>query len=131
MNEDRSRNESCTRTKYTYDANGNTLTKSNSAGTTTYGWNFENRLTSITLPNGGGTVSFRYDPLGRRIQKSSSSGTTNYVYDGVNMLEKLDQSGNVVARYAQEPLRLMLCCRCCVVDRIRSISKTASIPSHR
>lgn len=91
---------------YTYDNNGNTLTKSNSSGTTQYGWDFENRLTSVTLPNGGGAVSYRYDSLGRRIQKTSSSGTTNYVYDGVNTLEELDQSGNVAARYAQEPLRV-------------------------
>ena len=39
----------------------------NSSGTTTYAWDFENRLTSITLPGSGGTVSFNYDPFGRRI----------------------------------------------------------------
>src|SRR5262249_14338354 len=56
----------------TYDANGNTLTKANSAGTTSCGWDLENRRTSVTLPNGGGAVSFKYDSFGRRIQKSSS-----------------------------------------------------------
>src|SRR6185437_15626561 len=53
---------------FTYDANG----------TTTYTWDFENRLTSVALPGTGGTVSFKYDPFGRRIQKSSSNATTNY-----------------------------------------------------
>ena len=43
---------------YTYDNNGNTLTKVTSAGTMTNGWDYENRLTSVTLPGGGGTVSF-------------------------------------------------------------------------
>lgn len=88
---------------YTYDNNGNTLTKGTSSGTTQYTWDFENRLTSTVLPGSGGTVSFKYDPLGRRIQKTSSAGTTNYVYDGANVLEEVDGSGNVLARYIQSP----------------------------
>jgi RHS repeat-associated protein len=88
---------------YTYDANGNTLTKANSVGTTSYGWDFENRLTSVTLPNGGGTASYRYDPFGRRVQKSSPNGITNYVYDVSNLLEEVDQSGNVLAKYTAGP----------------------------
>jgi RHS repeat-associated protein len=86
---------------YTYDGNGNMLTKSASSGTTQYNWDFENRLTSVVLPGSGGTVSFKYDPMGHRIQKSSSSGTTNYLYDGVNVLEEVDASSNVLARYVQ------------------------------
>jgi RHS repeat-associated protein len=53
---------------------------------------------------GGGTVTFRYDPFGRRIQKSGPLGTTNYLYDGANLLEEVDQSGNVLARYTQSGL---------------------------
>lgn len=86
---------------FVYDANDNMLTKADSSGTTTYNWDFENRLSSVVLPGTGGTVSFVYDPLGRRIQKSSSAGATNYFYDGENTIEELDASGNVVARYAQ------------------------------
>src|SRR5262249_22933998 len=86
---------------FTYDNNGNTLTKSNSAGTTTYTWDFENRLTSAVLPGSGGTVTFKYDPFGRRIQKTSPSGTTGYVYDGDNAVEELDGNGNEIARYAE------------------------------
>lgn len=86
---------------YTYDANGNTLTKTNSSGTTTYGWDFENHLTSVTLPNGGGVVSLRYDPFGRRIYKSSSLGTSIFAYDGDYLIEEANSSGAVVARYAQ------------------------------
>jgi len=61
---------------YTYDYNGNTTSKTDSNGTTNYAWDFENRLSSITLPGTGGTVSFEYDPFGRRIYKSSSAGTS-------------------------------------------------------
>ena len=87
------------------DANGNTTSKTDSSGTTTYSWDFENRLTSVTLPGSGGTVSFKYDPAGRRIQKvftqGSSSTTTNYLYDGKgpNLVEEVDANGNVTARY--------------------------------
>ena len=63
------------------DANGNTTTKTDSTGTTTYAWDFENRLTSVILPASGGTVAFKYDPFGRRIYKSSTSATSIYAYD--------------------------------------------------
>jgi RHS repeat-associated protein len=71
------------------------------SGTTSYGWDFENRLTSVTLPNSGGTVSFKYDPFGRRIQKASTAATTNYIYDGANIVAEYDGSGSLIARYAQ------------------------------
>ncbi len=97
---------------YTYDSNGNTLTKVDSTGTISYAWDFENRLTSVTLPGSGGTVSFKYDPFGRRIYKSSSSGTSVYAYDGANLIEETNAAGAVVARYTQgmhvdEPLAML------------------------
>jgi RHS repeat-associated protein len=88
-------------TTYTYDANGNTHTIVNSSGTMTYAWDFENRLTSVTLPGSGGTISYKYDPMGRRIYKSSSSGTSIYAYDGVNLIEETNSSGVAIARYEQ------------------------------
>jgi RHS repeat-associated protein len=82
---------------YTYDANGNTL--SDPSGKS-YSWDFENRLTQAVAP-GTGTTTFKYDPFGRRIQKSGPLGTANYLYDGVNLLEEVDNSGSVLARYNQ------------------------------
>ena len=86
---------------YTYANNGNLLSKTDSTGTTTYTWDFENRLTSVTLPGSGGTVSFKYDPFRRRVYKSSSVGTSIFAYDGDNLVEEANTSGAVVARYAQ------------------------------
>jgi len=90
---------------YTYDANGNTLTD---ASGKSYAWDFENRLAQVTLPNSGGTVTFKYDPFGRRIQKVYTTGanppttaTTNYLYDGDNEIEQMDQNGSIVSRFAQ------------------------------
>ncbi|HEX9224649.1 MAG TPA: hypothetical protein VF860_15070 [Candidatus Acidoferrales bacterium] len=64
-----------------FDNNGNTLTKKDSTGTTTYTWDFENRLTSVALPGTAGTVAFKYHPFGCRIHKSSSAGTSIFSYD--------------------------------------------------
>jgi RHS repeat-associated protein len=86
---------------YTYDSNGNTLSKTVSGTITQYTWDFENRLSSVILPGSGGTATFKYDPFGRRIQKSSPSGTMNYLYDGVNIVEDLNSIGTLVARYTQ------------------------------
>ncbi|HXO37244.1 MAG TPA: IPT/TIG domain-containing protein [Candidatus Acidoferrum sp.] len=85
---------------FTYDSNGNTLTKTDSNGTTTYIWDFENRLTSVLLP-ASGTVAFKYDSFGRRIQKSSSTVVKAYLYDALNIIQEVDSIGNELASYAQ------------------------------
>jgi RHS repeat-associated protein len=81
------------------DANGNTL--SDPSGKS-YSWDFENRLVSATVP-GTGTVTFKYDPFGRRIYKSSPTWTGAFAYDGNNLIETMNSSGTVVARYTQGP----------------------------
>jgi RHS repeat-associated protein len=88
-------------TSLTYDNNGNTISKTDSTGATTYAWDYENRLTSVTLPGTVGTVTFKYDPFGRRIYKSSSQGASVYAYDGSNQIEEVNSSGVAVARYSQ------------------------------
>jgi RHS repeat-associated protein len=94
-----------TNASYTYDKNGNTLTRVDSTGTTSYTWDYQNHLTKVTLPGTGGSTTYEYDPWGRRVQKAvtvnSVTTTTNYVYDGANILEELDTSGHVLARYSQ------------------------------
>jgi RHS repeat-associated protein len=97
---------------YTYDSNGNTLTSVAGSNTTTYAWDFENRMSSVTLPGSGGTVSFKYDPFGRRSEKTTSSATSIYAYDSDNLIEETNSSGSVVARYSQglnidEPLAML------------------------
>lgn len=86
---------------YTYDTNGNTTSKIASSNTTSYAWDYENRLTSVTLPDSGGTVSFKYDPLGRRIYKQSPSATSIFAYDGANLIETVNGTGGLVARHTQ------------------------------
>jgi len=96
---------------YAYDKNGNMLSKTNAGSVTSYVWDWESRLSSITLPNNTGTIGFRYDPFGRRIQKTSPNGVTNYLYDGQNIVAEVSPLGAVLASYAQgagidEPLAM-------------------------
>jgi len=100
---------------YTYDNNGNLKTKTDSTGTPTNFWDYENRIIAEVLPNSGGTVYFSYDPFGRRIQKKFTQNfvttTTNYIYDGANIIEEVDASGNQLRRFTQgsgidEPLAI-------------------------
>ncbi len=99
-------------TTYTYDSNGNTLTSVTGSNTTTYAWDFENRMSSVTLPGSGGTVTFAYDPFGRRIKKVTSTTTSIFAYDGDNLVEETNSSGAVVTRYEgtqniDEPLAML------------------------
>ena len=79
------------------------MSKTDSTGTTQYSWDFENRLTQATLPGTGGTVTFEYDPFGRRIQKSVIQNSSHHDNElrlrRPNLLEEVDSSGNVSARY--------------------------------
>lgn len=89
---------------YTYDNNGNRKTDPSGAQ---YSWDFENRLTQEILPGTGGTVTFKYDPFGRRAQKAFTHNgvttTTNYLYDEDDLLEEIDNTGNVLGRYTFGP----------------------------
>jgi RHS repeat-associated protein len=82
---------------YTYDNEGNMLTKSASgSGETDYTWDYRNRLTDVKVKNSSGTVItedvFTYDIFDRRVKKSydpdgagSTAPTVSYtIYDGAN-----------------------------------------------
>jgi len=101
---------------YTYDNNGNTLAKTDSSGTKSYTWDFENRLSAVVLPGAGGTVMFRYDRFGRRIQKSFTQNSTtriaNYLYDGADLIEELDVNG-APSLSTRQGRRLTSRWRCC------------------
>jgi RHS repeat-associated protein len=84
---------------YTYNDNGNMLSKTDGSGTRNFIWDSDNRLKQVTLPSGV-TVNYKYDPLGRRIQRTTSAGgDERFVYDGQNVLLDLDSSGAVVTSY--------------------------------
>ena len=77
-------------TGYSFNAEGQTVSKTNAQGTTTYQWDARGRLTGVSLPNGQ-AIAYNYDALGRRISRTAANSTTTFVYDGQEVV--LDRSG--------------------------------------
>src|ERR1044071_2163711 len=62
---------------YTYDANGNMLTR----GTQTLTWDIDNRVRQIAI-SGGGTTFMEYDYSGMRVKKNAPTGITLFPFQG-------------------------------------------------
>ncbi|AZK92710.1 MULTISPECIES: DUF6531 domain-containing protein [Streptomyces] len=85
--------------RYEYDAQGRVVLRqkvrlSRKPDTWRYAWDAEDRLTSVTTPDGT-RWRYRYDPLGRRIakQRMGTDGTTvaeetRFVWDGSTLAEQ-------------------------------------------
>ena len=91
---------------YAYDANGNITSKS---GEATYAWDFENRLTSVTMSNGT-VVRHAYDVDGNRVQTSvtpsgGAATVTNFLVDAAGGLSHVvaesDAAGALGALYVR------------------------------
>jgi len=89
---------------YTYDANGNQLTKTekaNPSNITTYTYDPENRL--ISVQHGADSAQYTYDGLDRRIQKDVSGTKTRYIYDHGDILLEYDGTNVLRARWMPGP----------------------------
>ncbi len=98
-------------TSYVYNANGSRTSKSGSGLPTSYSWDRENRLTSVTRSLM--TASNKYDALGRRV--STTFGPTyglpeeepnpiRYTYDGLDvMYEDSDDLEFATTKYQNGP----------------------------
>jgi RHS repeat-associated protein len=80
---------SCTRTKYSYDAAGNTVAYGS------LGFSYNNRGRAATTT--GGSTDYLYNALGQMIEKSGTAGTTIFMQDEAgHLLGEYDGSGNLV-----------------------------------
>ncbi|MEU6987677.1 putative T7SS-secreted protein [Streptomyces sp. NPDC046324] len=84
--------------RYEHDGQGRIVLRqktrlSRKPDTWRYTWDAEDRLTSVTTPDG--TVwQYAYDPLGRRISKQSPFETVHFTWDGTTLCEQT--TANVV-----------------------------------
>lgn len=84
----------------TFDANGNTVTRSVGGTNWTYTWDRENRLTQAS--SSGATVDYVYDALGRRVERSDGTDTTEFTHDGDDVLLD-DSSASGITKYQNGP----------------------------
>jgi RHS repeat-associated protein len=101
-------------THFTYDLEGNLLTKREpDGGTWHYAWNGAGRLREVTRPDGT-AVTFQYDAFARRIAKSYRGETTRWVWDGDVPLHEWvesEQHSHIAWLFDPETFSLTACVR--------------------
>ncbi len=78
-------------TSYTYDANGNTMTKT---GGWSYSYDYENRMTKA-VQSGATVQTNSYDGSGSRVRQVAGSSTFMYSYQGLNNLYEKNVTGSI------------------------------------
>jgi RHS repeat-associated protein len=68
---------------YVYDVQGRRTSMTTLDGTTTYGYDADNRLASVTLPSGR-IITYQYDAAGNRTAVKDNGVTTNYTANNLN-----------------------------------------------
>jgi RHS repeat-associated protein len=84
-----------------YDADGNLTSWTDSIGTTTYQYDFENRLVSVTTPTNG-VCQYAYDSFGNRTVVVQGGITNTFAFDiagFVSITAKYNSDGSLNARY--------------------------------
>ena len=79
---------------FSYDNNGNLISKDASGNITNYSYDYEGLLTQIS--DTGSTTQYAYDGLGNRIAKTVVSTTTRYVVDTNNSLSQILAETDIV-----------------------------------
>lgn len=92
-------------THYTYDANGNTLSRSNHVEHAKYFWSAEKRLVaaSVNGTNGAHLLAYQYDDDGIRVASSVDGDETRYLIDAnrpyAQVVEEYAADGTIRAGY--------------------------------
>jgi len=93
-----------TATTFVYDGNGNQVSRTDAAGTTSYSYNYDNRLVGISGP--GGSSYFEYDANGLRTKKADASGTRSYLLDGLSVVAEYAPDASKLAWYTPSLARI-------------------------
>jgi RHS repeat-associated protein len=85
-----------------YDNSGNMTGMSGTMyGSWSLSYDDESRLTSVTYPSGGTSVTdnYYYDAMGHRYRSQLNGTYYRYIYNGDRVLEDTADNGNMIARY--------------------------------
>jgi YD repeat-containing protein len=85
-----------------YDNAGNMILAKSGSSTTTYTYDFDNRLTGVDR-NGTLIATYVYDAIGRRIRVDENGTQTWAVYDGTDPYADFNGSGALQVRYQYGP----------------------------
>src|SRR5205814_2182959 len=85
---------------YSYDNDGNRLTKVEGGVTSSYGYDAESRLVSVSGPT---TASYAYDGDGYRVRKTVGGAATTYAWDRLGAGGLGTVVGDGTAEYAFWP----------------------------
>jgi YD repeat-containing protein len=81
-------------TTFSYDADGNLAQKTVDGTTTTYIWDYANRLTALGV-RGQGTTTYGYDAFGTRVyQIIATTSTTTYPFKYFSVASTTKASNN-------------------------------------
>ena len=88
--------------EFTYDENGNTISKTVAGSTTNYQYDIDNRLLSVE-EDGSAVASYYYDPFGRRLWKDVDGTKTYFHYADEGLVAEADGTGAVTKTYGYVP----------------------------
>ncbi|MEK6324767.1 MAG: peptidoglycan DD-metalloendopeptidase family protein [Acidobacteriota bacterium] len=80
---------------FAFDNEGQTSSKNDASGLTTYQWDARGRLVRVTPPSNQ-VVEYSYDALGRRSSRTTGSLTTTFLYDGDDIVLDRGSDSTVV-----------------------------------
>jgi RHS repeat-associated protein len=93
---------------YVYDPDSHRLSMTDSTGTTSYAYDADGRLISVTAP-GNNTVAYSYDAVGNRIEmKYPDKKSLSYGYDAANRLVNVTDWLLKVTNYIYDPANNLL-----------------------
>lgn len=88
---------------YTYDAEGNMVTRTEGGVTTSYDYNAANQLVRVLDGSGAEIASYAYDPLGRRVKKVVGGQVTWFLYAEEGLIGEYDAQGTAISTYGWRP----------------------------
>ena len=91
---------------YTYDANGNTTSQTDSSdptNTRSYVYDTDNRLIEVHDASNAIIATYRYDPFGRRLSKTLTGSSTYYFYSAEGLIAEADSNGQITQSYGYAP----------------------------